>query len=145
MERIRADQPLRSEMLQTSKPPSNTLKLKVGKLILKSRLACSLPSLEPEEHAMVVEAWCEVLDGKIPENRLNDCYLYAMQHKETTFPLGAPELITAWGAIREVGVPRTASSLVRGDVCSRCNGTGTELIYVDELVASKTCDHVEFS
>lgn len=66
---------------------------------MKIRLACSLPIYETEQLAAAVEAWGEILYGLVPENRLNDCYLYAFRHRESPFALTAGEILSAWRII----------------------------------------------
>src|ERR1051325_9141105 len=75
----------------------------IGKLLLKVRHAFSLPSPEVEELAVTVETWCEVLSDTIPIERLQECYLYAMKHRTSTFPLVVVEVREAYRAIRAEG------------------------------------------
>jgi hypothetical protein len=97
----------------------------VGKLILKVRLACSLPALNVEEFAAMTEAWCELLGPVIPPERLNDCYLSAMQTRDSTFPLAATEMLTAWRRINS----EEATRRQRARPCFLCQGRRFELIY----------------
>lgn len=97
----------------------------VGKLILKVRLACSLPALNVEEFAAMTEAWCELLAPIVPPQRLNDCYVRAMSERESTFPLAVTEVLTAWRKI-------TAEESLRRErnrPCYLCHGKRFELIY----------------
>ena len=111
----------------------------MGKLILKSRLAYSLPALEVQELAASVEAWCEVLNDAIPIERLNDCYLYAVRHREGTFPVAAPELLSAWRFIN------AAESLQRdrSKPCALCQGAGYGKVYdpKTDTEIEKECPH----
>lgn len=94
-------------------------------MILKVRMAHSLPALNVEEFAAMTEAWCEVLAPIVPPDRLNDCYLHAMRTRESTFPLAVTEVLTAWRVINsEEGRIRE-----RSKPCFLCQGKGTELIY----------------
>ncbi len=117
----------------------------MGHLILKSRLACSLPALEPNEFRVAVEAWQEVIAGAVPVKRLNDAYLLAMRNRDSNFAIGAPEIVKAWLEIQasERHKPSTAplDRMLQGDVCQACNGTGTELITKGSTVLSRTCKH----
>lgn len=90
---------------------------------MKIRLACSLPAFETQELAAAVEAWGEVLFGAVPVERLNECYLYAMRHRSSTFPLATTELIEAWRAIS------AEEAAQRRPPCMLCGGRGTALVY----------------
>ena len=85
---------------------------------MKIRLVCSLPALERDELAVAVEAFSEVLYGSVPAERLNDCYLYAVKHRDSTFPLAVTEIIHAWRAILAEEVAR------RPQPCFLCDGSG---------------------
>lgn len=92
---------------------------------MKIRLAFSLPAFETAELAAAVETWCELLFDAVPPDRLNDCYLYAVKHRDSTFPLAVTELLTAWREIRE-GESREAT---RKRHCYVCNGSGWGMVY----------------
>ncbi len=129
---------------------STDLKKAVGHLILKSRLACSLPALEPREFSVAVEAWIEIINGAVPAMRLNDAYLSAMRNRETNFAIGAPEIVKAWKEIQESerhkGNTAWLSRMLSGDVCARCHGTGTEVIMNGNVATgSRPCDHAELA
>lgn len=150
MERINPDMNLHhSGTSETSKTPSPTLqeyKVTVGKLILKSRLAYSLPALEVQELAAATEAWCEVLIDTIPIQRVADCYLHAMKNRDSSFPLSAGDLVRSWkdicNANRYKPVSAGLDHQLRGDVCQDCNGTGTELITEGSMTYSRRCRHL---
>lgn len=111
----------------------------MGHLILKSRLAYSLPALDVAEFAAAVEAWCEVLTEAVPRERLNDCYLYAVRHRESTFPLAAPELLTAWRFINTAEAQERQSARP----CGLCAGTGYGNVYDPKTDTEivKECPH----
>lgn len=108
----------------------------VGQLILKARLACSLPSLDTHEFPAAVEAWCEILVGSLPLNRLNDCYRHAMKHRSSTYPLAVTELIASWRTI-------SAGECARRRTCTLCGGEGSALVYDKETDSDivKECPH----
>lgn len=118
----------------------------IARLILKSRLACSLPALEPAELKIAVGAWLEILNGAVPLPRLHDAYVAAMRQKDSNFAIGAPEIVSAWGEIRESERSKPARLNFRqlsGDVCSKCNGTGTEVVRDEfhETTSARPCSH----
>jgi len=87
------------------------------------RFACSLPSPEPQEVALAVEAWCELLTDRVPVDRLNDCYLYAMKHRSSTFPLAVTEMLDAWRSMA------AEAEVKRRPGCVLCGGHGSALVY----------------
>lgn len=118
----------------------------MGHLILKSRLAYSLPALDVDEFKAATEAWCEVLVETIPTQRLHDCYLHAMKNRDSSFPLSAGDMVRSWrdicNANRYKPVSAALDHMLRGDVCQDCNGTGTELIEEGAMVYSRPCKHL---
>lgn len=140
MERVKTDlKVVQSEALETSKRTSNisdAYRAEVGKVIVKVRLACSLPALETKELAPMLEAWCEVLYGSVPSERLNDAYLFAMRHRSSTFPLAATEIIEAWRTI-------LSDEIARRRVCALCHGDGFGLVYdpATDTEIRKECPH----
>lgn len=95
----------------------------MARLIVKTRLACSLPAFETQELAAAVEAWCEILFGSVPLERLNDAYLLAMRTRSSTYPLAATEVIEASKRIAsEIDAKRRPS-------CMLCGGRGSALVY----------------
>ena len=117
----------------------------IAKIILKSRLACSLPALEVVELKAAVESWAEVIEGAIPAHRLNDCYIYAMRNRTSKFPLESGDIIAAYKSIanNERYRPLGQDRMIIGDVCLRCNGTGVEIIRDEEkkTTSSRPCSH----
>src|SRR5690242_14839995 len=97
---------------------SPAYRAEVGKVIVKIRLVCSLPAFETKELAPAIEAFCEVLHGVVPAERLNDCYLYAARHRNSTYPLAVTELIEAWRIINADEAARRKSA------CGLCKGEG---------------------
>lgn len=71
-----------------------------------------LPALPPEEMAVAVAAWVEVLQAaEIPEDRIGDCYLEAMSTRgKTSYPLVASELCAIWGEIKPADRPSWMAS-----------------------------------
>lgn len=84
---------------------------------MKIRLVCSLPAFDTQELAAAVEAFTEVLHGVVPAERLNDCYLYAVRHRTSTYPLAATEIIEAWRAI-------LSDEAAKRRPCFLCDGSG---------------------
>jgi hypothetical protein len=93
----------------------------VIRLIIKIRLVCSLPPLETIDLAAAAEAFCEVLNGVVPVERLNECYLYAVRHRTSTYPLAATEIIEAWRAILSDEVSKRRA-------CHLCDGSGYAMV-----------------
>jgi hypothetical protein len=93
----------------------------VARVIVKIRLVCSLPALETTELAAAVEAFCEVLNGVVPAERLNECYLYAIRHRNSTYSLAATEIIEAWRAILSDEVSKRRA-------CHLCDGSGYAMV-----------------
>ena len=92
-------------------------------MIVKIRLVCSLPAFDTVELAGAIEAFCEVLHGTVPEDRLNECYLYAIRHRDSTFPLAVTEIVEAW---RRILTEEMAS---RRAQCVLCGGKGVAIVY----------------
>jgi hypothetical protein len=44
---------------------------------------------------MAVETWAEVL-AEIPVDELQNYYVITMRNRDSTFPLGADEILTRW-------------------------------------------------
>lgn len=140
MDQVKPDlKVVQSAALETSKRTLNTsadFRVEVAKLIVKVRLACSLPALETAELAATVEAWCEVLSSVVPVERLNDSYVFAMRHRTSTYPLAATEIVTAWRSI-------LSDEIARRRPCALCHGTGFGLIYdpKTDTEIQKECPH----
>lgn len=108
----------------------------MARLIVKIRLVCSLPALETTELSAAVEAFCEVLHNTVPVERLNDCYLHAIRHRTSTYPLAATEIIEAWRTI-------SADEIARLRPCFLCDGSGYGMVYDPKTDADilKECPH----
>ena len=111
----------------------------VARLIVKMRLACSLPAFDTLELAAAVEAWCEILADTVPADRLNDCYLHAIRRRDSTFALASTEILSSWRVInaeesrmREMSKP-----------CRLCGGTGFGMVYdpATDTEIQKECPH----
>jgi hypothetical protein len=76
-----------------------------------------------QELAATVETWCEVLSEIVPVERLHECYLYAMKHHTSTFPLVVTEVREAYRAIR------AEEEAKRRPTCVLCGGVGIALVY----------------
>ena len=92
-------------------------------MIIKIRLVCSLPALNTQEFAAAIEAFCEVLHGAVPVERLNECYLYAVRHRNSTYPLAVTELIEAYQSIC------AEEAAKRRPACPVCQGAGMATAY----------------
>lgn len=137
-----------SEVFETSENPLTTttnIRGVIAKIILKSRLACSLPALDFNEMRVAVEAWNEVLSGAIPIGRFSDCYVYAMRNRESSFALNAMDMIAAWKSIRSSEMHKTPPGRfeLSGDVCSKCWGTGVEVVEDEfhKTTSARPCSH----
>ena len=128
---------------ETTLQSSRSYAAKVAELITKAR-AGSQSVLAGDEFKFAIAAWTEVLEGFVPEKRLNDCYLHARRYRNSTFPLDASELCAAWKEISESERARppvaTLTQRLRGDVCGQCNGTGYKQVEVNGYKVSKPCD-----
>jgi hypothetical protein len=87
---------------------------------------------EGDEFRLMVASWTEALQDVVPEYRLNDAFIYARQHRNSTFPMDVSEVCAAWKAIKDAerSIPPTGSyewGRAR-KVCPDCNNTGTKLI-----------------
>ncbi len=115
----------------------------MAELITKAR-AGSQSVLTGDEFKFAIAAWTEVLEGFVPEKRLNDCYLRARRYRNSTFPLDASELCAAWTEISEAARARhpiaTIAQRLSGDVCGQCHGTGYRVVEVNGYNVSRACD-----
>jgi len=107
--------------------------------------------LSDEEFKFLVGQWVQVLGGFVPEHRLNDCYLHAARTRDSSFPMSATDMCTAWKQIQEVerAMPPTGSyewSRAR-EVCPECSNTGTVLfvkrhaVHGRDYTYGKRCDN----
>jgi hypothetical protein len=95
----------------------------LGRIIVKVRLVCSPPALEPDELRLAIAAWGEIVEP-IPDQWLDECYKRAMRSHRARDPFSASELIAAWEnavASKEVHQRQMEQgrSLDRPD-CERC-------------------------
>jgi hypothetical protein len=111
------------EISERASSTSATYRGAVGRLIIKIRLVCSLPAFDRIELAAAIEAFCEVLAGVVPEERLNDAYLYAIRHRDSTYPLAVTEIVEAWRRIL------TDEIAARRAPCVLCGGQGFAMVY----------------
>lgn len=130
---------------QTSQVASLSFRDKVGRIILKSRLACSLPMPEPTESHLMADAWVEVLEGEVPEGYLEAAYLRAMRDKGNGFGLSANDLVQGYRDLCESEraapqIPQN-SRLLPGEVCQRCFGSGREQKLEGGYMVSRRCSH----
>src|SRR6185503_2237277 len=105
---------LQSVMSATSENPWQSFRAAVGKIILKSRLASSLPTPTAQESGLLAETWAEVLDGEVPMKDLDAAYLRAMRDKQGGFALTANDLVKAYrdNCESERVAPRQDSNLL---------------------------------
>ena len=120
---LKALQNATRETSAKTSPISAVYRTAVARLIVKIRLTCFLPAFETQELAAAVEAWCEVLFGVVPVQRLNDAYLLAMRNRTSTFPLTATEIMEA---SRKIAAESHAK---RRPECSLCFGKGSAVVY----------------
>lgn len=117
----------------------------VGALIVKSRVASSLPPLINTELAAHIAVWAEIVFGVIPEAQLEAAYFRAMQDKADSFPLTASDLVQGYRANceSERSAPQIPQdkNLLAGDVCARCFGTGWEQYREGSYANVRKCDH----
>lgn len=152
MERITNDlSTLRTEetkRLERTSPTSRSYAAKVAEILTKA-WAGTLSTLEDGEFKLAVGVWTEILEGHVPEARLNDCYVRAVRNRKNGFPMAASELCAMWNEIRESEMHSTPhrdmSKQLAGDVCERCWATGYEIIKRAKYNYAKTCDHIEYT
>ena len=122
----------------------------MGEILAKSRSGIT-QQLTDEEFQFTLAAWVEVLEGHVPEHRLNDAYIHASRTRNSTFPLTQFEICEAWNQVRAAeknNMPRVGQYDYRGtEVCPKCNGTGTQLFVKRDPVMQrdytygKACHH----
>lgn len=116
----------------------------MAQIILKARLVCSLPALDPDELRLAVAAWNEIVEP-IPDQWLDECYKRAMRSHRARDPFSASELIPIWeNAVASKEVQRwqveAGRSLARPD-CEVCNNSGWQSVDVPgQGWTSKRCD-----
>ncbi len=136
---------LQTATWQTSEHAWTSFENELARLIIRSRLASSLPALTPDEFQAAVEAWSQVT-RKIPEVELENAYVWAMENREKGFPIGAPDLVRAY---HEIGASRAASPR-RDDytaiaICRRCFGSSMEIYKENGYKVARRCNHAPLS
>lgn len=126
--------------LATVLPLSRSYAAKVAEIITKTTTGnASQP--EDEEFKVLVGIWTETFAGFIPEHRLNDCYLHAARTRDSSFPMSATDMCSAWNQIQAAERSMPAVGTYDWDrarkVCSKCNGTGTELFVKRDSVLGR--------
>lgn len=115
-------------------------------MIVKSRIAASLPPLTNTELLAHVSTWEEIALGEIPEIYLETAYVRAMRDKDSGFALTASDLVQGYRANceSERALPQIPQSnnLLTGEVCQRCFGTGMEQFRESGYANMRRCDHV---
>lgn len=132
----------RIETSQTYERTWTSFESEVGRLILRSRLASSLPVLNPDEFQAAVEAWSQVLRS-VPEFELESAYVRSMETRDSGFAIGAPDVVRAYNELckERSAVPSTHDYTAQV-ICKRCFGSGMEQ-YMDEgYLTSRRCNHV---
>jgi len=69
------------------------------------------------------EVWARHLFGEIPESRLEECFRYAVLHRQASFAVNALDLLDAWRVLRRADERRSIDDEVTADCCL-CFGTG---------------------
>src|ERR1051325_4957100 len=78
---------------------SRSYAAKVLEILIKANAGRNEPT--KAERKTQIAIFLEVLYGHVPENRLNDCYVYLMRTRTSTYPLAPNEICIAWAAIKE--------------------------------------------
>lgn len=95
-----------------------------------------------EETQVAVGVFYEVLFGVVPEQRLNDCYVFVKRNRATTFALQPEEIASAWGQIRESErYKNNPVKQITHGFCEKCNNTGTEVIRQAGYEGARPCEH----
>jgi len=95
-----------------------------------------------EETQLAVGVFYEVLYGAVPEQRLNDCYLFVKRNRATTFALQPEELCAAWNEIKAAErYKNTSTKQLTHGFCEKCNNTGTEVIRQPGYTNARPCNH----
>lgn len=123
---------------------SRTYAAVVAEIITKSNVGRQ--PVTKKQLAIETAIFMEPLYGKIPEHRLNDCYLEAVRTRKSTFPLKPEELCAAWETISYKEFYRRAPEsrqLTTDYVCPKCFNNGNEVIYNDKghAIGSRPCHH----
>lgn len=138
-------------LMRTNETPPEVLKIltlsrtyaaTVGEIIIKS-----YGGRQPDTKQLAIETaiFMEPLYGKIPEHRLNECYVEAVRTRKSTFPLKPEEMCAAWETIRQRDFYKRApeSRQLTHGFCEKCNNCGNEVIYNDKghAIGSRPCHH----
>lgn len=101
-------------------------------MILKARAACQQDEIDADGayFAKILDAWEEAL-AKVPSEYLHRCYLHALRHHDSSFPLGAGELACAWEEYGKAWVEEGMAQKALGAICANCGmeaGKGIEIV-----------------
>lgn len=113
----------------------------MGEIIIKS-----YGGRQPDTKQLAIETavFMEPLYGKIPEHRLNECYVEAVRTRKSTYPLKPEEMCAAWETIRHREFYKRAPEnrqLTHG-FCELCNNNGTEIVIgEDGYEYGRPCRH----
>lgn len=87
---------------------------------------------DDDEFRLMIATWTETLQDLVPEQRLNEVFVYARRNRNSNFQMDVSEVCAAWNQIRESerhAMPRVGQYDYRGtNVCPHCNNTGTRLV-----------------
>jgi hypothetical protein len=124
---------------------SRTYAAALAEIITKSNVGRQ--QLTKQQTALDTAIFMEVLYGKIPEHRLNECYLEAVRTRKNTFPLKPEELCVAWETIRQSEFYKRVpeSRRLTHGFCEKCNNTNNEQVRNDYgvLMGARACKHGE--
>ena len=104
----------------------------VKSLISRARASCLQDAIDPNGPTMTafVGAWEEAL-AKVPSEYLDRCYLHAVRHHNSSFPIGAGEVASAWEDNGKAWVEEDQAKKPQGDICDHCHmtvGQGMEIV-----------------
>lgn len=97
------------------------------------KLFAGNPSRPSEsEFKLMVGAWTETLQNAVPEYRLAEAFVFARQHRNSSFQLDVSEVCAAWLQIRDAEKRLPPVGSYDWDrarkVCPDCHNTGTKPI-----------------
>src|SRR5262245_36816205 len=111
-----------------SRPMQSSYDRLVGNLIVKSRIVSGLPPLTNQELAVHIRAWSEILNGVVPESRLEESYQRAVREHGEGFAIAVSEIVKGFRGIcdsERVNRGQNYNKLT-GQVCPKCKGTNVE-------------------
>ena len=84
---------------------STSYKQRVQEILLKVRLAFSMPEMHEDDLEVHLstqaDVFIEIIGDEVPAEMLNEAYVRAMKFRTSTFPLAPNELVLAYRQLRD--------------------------------------------